>query len=133
MPADRPQAQATQIGHRFIEAFNLRDAEALVALTHPDIEFRPTMLVGSKRVYVGHEGLRAWVADLVASGAEHQVRVREVRMLGDERLIVLTEVLLDGETISPSAMVATLRDGKIIEAKAYLSDETTLKELDLLS
>jgi ketosteroid isomerase-like protein len=29
-------------------------------------------------------------------------------------------------------MVATLRDGKIVEAKAYLSDEATLAELDLL-
>ncbi len=133
MPAAQNQAQATQIGHDFIDAFNARDAEALVALTHPDIEFRPTMLVGSKRVYKGHDDLRAWVADLVASGAEHQVRMREVRTVGEERLIVLTEVLLDGEVITPSAMVATLRDGKIVEAKAYLSDEVTLTELDLLS
>ncbi|MGH2913216.1 MAG: nuclear transport factor 2 family protein, partial [Solirubrobacteraceae bacterium] len=122
----------TQIGHGFIEAFNLRDAEAMVALTHPELEFRPTMLAGSRRVYKGHDGLRTWVADLVASGAEHQVRVREVRVLGEQRLIVFTEVLLDGEAISPSAMVATLRDGKIVEARAYLSDEETLAELDLL-
>jgi ketosteroid isomerase-like protein len=132
MAAFERQVQANQVGHDFIAAFNLRDADALVALAHPDVEFRPTMLVGSRRVYKGHEGLRTWVADLIASGAEHQVRVREVRTLGDERLVVLTEVLLGGEVISPSAMIATLRDGKVVEAHAYLSDETTLAELDLL-
>jgi ketosteroid isomerase-like protein len=133
VPTFQHKVQADRIAHDFVNAFNLRDTEALVALTHPEVEFRPTMLAGSKRVYKGHDDLRTWVADLVASGAEHQVRVREVRALGEERLILLTEVLLDGEAITPSAMVATLRDGKIVEAKAYLSDETTLNGLDLLS
>jgi hypothetical protein len=90
------------------------------------------MLVGSKRVYKGHDGLRSWLADLLDSDAKHQVRVREIRALDDERLIVLSEVLLDGETISPSAMIATVREGKIVNARAYLSDEATLAELDLL-
>lgn len=133
MPIPEHQAQAERIGREFIDAFNLRDADALVALVHPEIEFRPTMLVGSRRVYEGYEGVRAWVADLVASGMDHQVRVREIRMLDAARFVMLTEVLLDGEVISPSAMVATMRDGKIAEAQAYLSDEGTLAGLDLLS
>jgi ketosteroid isomerase-like protein len=126
------QVQADRIGRELIDAFNARDAERLVALTHPEIEFRPTMLVGSRRVYKGHDGLRSWVADLLASGAMHRVRVREIRALGGERLIVLTEVLVDDEAISPSAMIATLREGKIVEVRAYLSDEATLAELGLL-
>jgi len=52
------RAQADRIGREFVDAFNRRDADGLVALSHPDIEFRPTMLAGSKRVYKGHEGLR---------------------------------------------------------------------------
>jgi ketosteroid isomerase-like protein len=126
------QVQLTRIGEEFIGAFNLRDAAGLLALAHEDIEFHPTMLVGSKRVYKGHDGLRSWLADLLDSDAKHQVRVREIRALDDERLIVLSEVLLDGETISPSAMIATVREGKIVNARAYLSDEATLAELDLL-
>jgi ketosteroid isomerase-like protein len=125
-------ARETEIGHLFVDAFNRRSADDLVALSHPDIEFRPTMLTGSRRVYRGHEGLRTWAAELVAGGAGHQVRVREVRSVEGNRLIVLSEVLLDGEVLTPSAMVARLRDGKIVEVKAYLSDEATLNELDLL-
>jgi ketosteroid isomerase-like protein len=125
-------AEADRIGREFVDAFNRRDADALVALAHPEIEFRPTMLVGSKRVYRGHDGLRRWAADLIAAQTEHQVRVREIRSLGDQRFLLLSEVLLDGEAVTPSAMVARLADGKIIEARAYLSDEEMLTELDLL-
>ncbi len=123
---------AEQLGHRFIDAFNRRDADAFVALTHPDVEFLPTVLVGQRAVYRGREGLRRWVADLVASGAMHQVRVRAVRRLGPERFVVLTEVLIEDELTSPSAMVAALRDGLIVHAKAYLSDEQTLIRVGVL-
>jgi len=127
------RVQADSIGREFVDAFNRRDADGLVALSHPDIEFRPTMLAGSKRVYKGHEGLRCWVAELVASGAQHHVRVSEIRKLDDRRFLLLSEVLLDGEAVAPSAMVAKLAGGKIIEDHAYLSDEGMLVELDLLS
>lgn len=125
-------AESGGVVREFVEAFNRRDADALVALAHPEIEFRPTMLVGSKRVYRGHDGLRHWAADLIAAETMHQVRVREIRPLGGGRFLLLSEVLLDGEVVSPSAMVAGLADGKIVEAHAYLSDEEMLAELDLL-
>jgi ketosteroid isomerase-like protein len=126
------EVQVNGIGRLFVDAFNRRDVEGLVALAHPEIEFRPTMIVGSKRIYKGHEGLRCWVADLIATDAKHYARVREVRMLEDQRLVVLSEVLLDGEVVSPSAMIARLLDGKIVDVQAYLSDETMLMELNLL-
>lgn len=53
-----------EIGRDFTDAFNRRDADGLVALADPAIEFCPTELVGSRRAYHGHEGLRQWVADL---------------------------------------------------------------------
>ncbi len=126
------ELSAEQLGQRFIDAFNRRDADALVALAHPDVEFLPTMLVGQRAVYRGHDGLRRWVADLVASGAVHQVRVRTVRRLSAERFAVLTEVLIEGDVTSPSAMIAALRDGLIVRAKAYLSDEQTLIRVGVL-
>jgi ketosteroid isomerase-like protein len=121
-----------QIVREFVDAFNRRDADGLLALAHLEIEFRPTMLVGSERVYRGYDGFRSWVADLVASPATHQVRVREIRVLEDQRFLVLSDVLLDSEVVSASAMVAKLADGKIVEAHAYLSDEAMLTDLNLL-
>lgn len=123
---------APALAQRFIDAFNRRDADGLVALTHPQVEFVPTVLVGQRAVYRGHAGIRRWVADLIASGAAHQVRVRDVRQLAPDRLAVLTEVLIEGEVTTPSAMVATLREGLIVHAKAYLSDEPTLIRVGVL-
>lgn len=121
-----------ELAERFVDAFNRRDADGLVALAHPQVEFVPTILVGQRAVYQGHDGMRRWVADLVASGAVHQVRVREVRQLANDRIALLTEVLIEGDVTSPSAMVAVLREGLIVHAKAYLSDERTLIRVGVL-
>jgi hypothetical protein len=130
---DSVDVSVQKLGHAFIDAFNRRDPEALVKLADPAIEFSPTGLVGARRTYHGHEGLRAWVSDLEESPSEHQVRVREVRLLEDERMLVLSEVLLDGEHVTASAMIARLNDtGKIVEAQAYLSDEEMLRRTGLL-
>ncbi|HEX7291960.1 MAG TPA: nuclear transport factor 2 family protein [Conexibacter sp.] len=123
---------AEELGRRFIDGFNRRDADALVALCHPELEFVPTMLVGQRSVYHGHAGLRRWVEDLIASGAAHKVRVRGVRVLDGESFAVLTEVVLDDEVVSPSAMIARTRDGLIAHVKAYLSDERTLVRVGVL-
>jgi rubredoxin len=121
------------LGHRFIDGFNRRDAEALVALADPAIEFHPTSLVGEGRIYRGHDGLRRWVGDLDRSAIKHQVRVREVRALDAARFLVLSEVLVDDEVLSSSAMLARLtEDGGIIEARAYLTDEQMLKKVGLV-
>ncbi len=122
------------VGYRFIEAFNRRDAGALLALVDPEIEFSPTSLVGTRRTYRGHDGMCRWVNELRESAIEHRVRVREVRALDDARFVVLSEVLLGGETISPSAMLARVSpDGLIVEAHAYLTDEQMLVQLGLLA
>lgn len=122
-----------EIADRFIEAFNERDADGLIALCDPAIEFHPTVLVGERRVYHGHDGVRRWVAQLVESGGEHRVRVREVRVLDPDRFLVLSEVLLGGKAITPSAMLARLGpDGGITEVHAYLSDEQMLIRLGLV-
>lgn len=123
---------AEKLGRRFIDGFNRRDAEALVALVHPELEFLPTILVGQRVVYRGRDGLRRWVEDLISSGASHTVRVREVREIGPDRFVVLTEVLIEGEVTSPSAMLASTRDGLIVTARAYLSDEETLIRVGVL-
>lgn len=131
MAADRPSTAA--IGRSFIEAFNRRDPQGLIDLCDPDIEFHPTSLVGERTVYRGHDGLRQWVSELRTAMIQHQVRVLDVRALDENRLVVLSEVLVDGEQLSPSAMVATLSQaGKIVEAHAYLSDRQLLERLGLV-
>jgi hypothetical protein len=127
-----PEVSFELIARRFVDAFNRRDADGMVALAHPEIEFHPTSLVGTGQRYDGHEGLRRWVAELSASGMQHQVRVREVRPL-DDGFALLSEVLLDGAHVSPSAMVARLnQEHVIIEARAFLSDAELLEHIGLM-
>ena len=121
-----------ELARRFIDGFNRRDGDALVELSHPRIEFLPTILVGQRAVYHGHDGLRRWVEDLRSSNAAHEVRLRSVLVLSADRFVALCEVLLDGELLSPSAMLASLEDGLIVWAKAYLSDERTLVRVGVL-
>ena len=123
---------AEELGRRFIDGFNRRDADALVALCHPELELVPTLLVGRHSVYHGHEGLRRWMDDLIASGAAHEGRLRAVRVLDAERFAVLTDVCLESEALTPSAMLARTKDGLIVHAKAYLSDEQTLIRVGVL-
>ena len=114
----------------FVDACNRRDEAAFVALTDPQIEFRPTAIVGTLRVYRGHDELRIWVTALRGSKLNHQARIRAVHVVDEQRVLLLTEVLLDGDVISPSAMMATISaEGLIVAAQAYLSDDDMLKQV----
>jgi hypothetical protein len=121
------------IGHRFVDAFNRRDVDELVALADPEIEFHPTSIVGGRRAYRGHAGLREWATELGIAEINHTVRVREMRPLDERRFLLLCEVLVDGELLSPSALLARVTEtGKIVQAHAYLSDEEVLTQVGLV-
>lgn len=120
------------VASQFVDAFNRRDADAFLALMDPAVEFHPTALVGARRRYDGHEGVRRWLGEVESSQMKHQVRVREVRPTEDG-FVLLSAVLLDGKLVSPSAMIARLgADGKIVEARAFLTDEELLVHLGMI-
>lgn len=116
----------------FVEAFNDRDADVLVALSDPHIVFRPTSLVGHRRTYHGHAGLRRWVAELDAIGADFQAHIREIRQLRPSGFLVLSKLRVGDELITDSAMIASVHQDRIIEAHSYLSDESTLVQIGLI-
>jgi hypothetical protein len=121
------------IAQQFVDAFNRRDADDLVALVDPAFEWHPSVLARGPRTYQGHAGLRQWVDDLARAPVHHQARVREVQVLDENRFLVLSEVLVDGEPMSPGAMLARLgEDGKLLEARAYLTDEPMLRRTGIV-
>jgi SnoaL-like domain len=122
----------TALAHGFVEAFNDRDADALVALAHPRIVFRPTTLVGRRRTYNGHAGLRRWVTEIAATGVDFQVHIREIRPLAPSGFLVLSKLRVGDELITDSAMIAAVHQDKIVEAHGYLSDEAMLAHLGLV-
>jgi hypothetical protein len=116
---------------RWAQAVNARDVETVIGHSHPDIELHPMQIAVSGH-YRGHDGLRRWIADLVASDLGHQVRYLGIRTLPDGRVALFGEVQLEGTPISPYTLLVTIRDGKVALTRSYLADEETLRLLKLL-
>jgi len=113
-------------------AVNARDAEALVSYSHPDIDSYPLQVAKVSGHYSGHEGMRRWLGDMEASDTGHNVRATGIRTLPDGRVALFGQLLVEGKEISPYSLIATLRDGKVVAMRSYLSDEETMEHLKLL-
>jgi len=116
---------------QWAQAVNARDVDAICALSSPDIDLHP-MQIAVNGHYTGHDGIRAWIRDILASGIGHNVRYVGIRTLPDGRVALFGEVTLDGVVVSPYTLVATIRDGKVALTRSYLATEETLRLLKLL-
>lgn len=67
------------------EAFNRRDLDGMLALTHADVEIEPR-LVGMEGGYRGHGGVRRWWSDLLEGFPDYTVEVQDVRAVGEMTL-----------------------------------------------
>ncbi len=123
---------AWEIGNRWIAGFNRRDPDALIELAHSEFEFHPTLLVGARRTYRGHDGLRTWLADVVATSSDHKAIATMVRGCSSGDFVISGDVVLDEEVVSPFSMRFRMKDGKLFRAWAYLSDEMLLTSLGRL-
>ena len=110
-----------RIAHAFVDAANRRDPEALIVLFHSDAEFRPSVLVGSRSSYRGHDGVRRYFEHLRPVDRDQRVRIREIRRISGDQFVVLTEVMVETEIASPAAIILRVEDGKIVEATAHLT------------
>jgi len=129
---DQGEDAVCELGGRWVDAFNRRDGDALIGLAHAEIEFHPTLLAGARRSYSGHAGLRRWLADVVATNLQHSVEASVVRRSAAGDLVISGTIMVGEEGVSPFSMRFRLKDGKFIEAWAYLSDEALLSSLGRL-
>ena len=120
------------------DAANRRDAEDLLAVLDPEVEWHPAMaavLEGEAKVYRGHEGVRAWLRDQEEAFAESRIDYSEIRALG-ERIVAIGRLRTRGkesgaELESPVGWVVEFKDGKVINAKAYLDPAEALEAAGL--
>src|ERR1700677_4178351 len=90
---ERREDAACEMGRRWVEAFNRRDADALIACADAEIALHPTLLAGGRRTYRGHEGLRLWLADVAATGLRHTVEADVVRRSSSGELVISGRIL----------------------------------------
>jgi hypothetical protein len=113
----------------WLDAFNCRDGEALVRLAHPAVAVYPTKLFRHQACYVGHDGLRQWIAEIVANDIPESVLVADVRRQSSGEILVTGEITVHGRRVSPVAGLFELQDGLVLSARSYLSDEQTMRHV----
>jgi hypothetical protein len=79
----RPSA-SERLGRGFVQAYNDRDLEAMLAFTHPEIVGNPSRPMGGG-TYQGHAGLRTWWEGMVARDDWYEIAVSAVQQVERRR------------------------------------------------
>jgi ketosteroid isomerase-like protein len=124
-----------ELSLRLVDAWNRRDVEAVLALWDPEGGWYPALEgITEGRTYRGHAGVRQYYEDLAEVLEEGHVEYPETHDLGDRVLGLgrawfrfASGVELDQET----ALLLTWRNGKCVEARAWLSHAEALQAAGL--
>lgn len=113
-----PAAWQRRIGDRWIDAINHRDADALVRLSHERVAVAPA--VPAQRTYLGHGGIRQWIADLIAADRGVHVEITRARVHTTGKLLLAGRLFADRNPPCLFAAALELRDGLILSSRSYL-------------
>jgi ketosteroid isomerase-like protein len=131
---DTPAHGSVALVECLFEAFGRRDADALLELMSPDIEFYgPTATVLNEgRCYRGHEGIRRYLSDAAQLWQSLEISPRTFREVGNH-VVVLGRVkarAADGlELDTPAAWVWRVQAGRIAWGCAYGDREAMPRSL----
>jgi ketosteroid isomerase-like protein len=118
-------------------AFNERDIEGIVALTHPEIVIELfggfADLMGGR--FEGHEGVRRYYTDWFATFETMRVDLEEL-LPADECTVAMTRLTAtaegsESEVEIPGAIVYAFEDGKIRRAGFYYDRSEALQAAGL--
>jgi ketosteroid isomerase-like protein len=129
-----PSERNVELHRRFVEAFNMRDLEAMIAYCDPSIEFHSTFAAVGGAVYHGHDGMRSWHRDLAEAWGEGiRIEPEAYFDLGEDTLafhILHGRGQHSGADVAvPGAGLLRWRDGLIVYLKAYTYREDVLSDL----
>jgi ketosteroid isomerase-like protein len=122
---------AVRLAQDYVGAYNDRSLESMLALMDPDIVSYPSRLFGPRQD-IGHDAVRAWWQTMAERDQWYEVVIRDIRVVGEDRVAALGQIHDHGEPVSSWGVVFRVRDGLIVESRSYLSDEDLLAELGLL-
>ena len=118
---------------RWVDAFNTRDVDGMLACVSEDVDFHPLRLSGLRSSYRGHDGVREWFRGLQSRRRDCQIAVSEVRSVGEGRVLVTGSLTLGGEMeVAPVCALHRIDDGLIAAAHQYLSDPDMIERLGLI-
>jgi ketosteroid isomerase-like protein len=124
-----------KLAHQVIDAVERRDADRLIELTDPGVEWRSAFAVTAGGLYRGHDGIREYVNDM--NDAWEIVRLRV-----DDEIGVGNVVLFVGrihyrgkgsgvEAESESGYVLRFREGLLVGFRPFRDPEKALAAVGL--
>jgi ketosteroid isomerase-like protein len=119
---------------RAYQAFKNLDAEALIAVADPEIEFG-TSAAAPGGTYRGHTGIRRYVKEIEgAFGHRWEAEIERVADVGPDRVILIARIFGQGRAGEPLelhvAHVWELRDGKLLRGTVYLDPHEALEAVE---
>lgn len=121
------------IASRWVEAFNARDIEGMLACLAEDVKFHPLRLGGCSGSYSGHDGIRLWWDQLNSDRLDHVIVISETRDVGADRIIASGSLnLADQSEIGSFCALHTLDGDLIVKLHHYLSDADMIEHLGLI-
>ena len=120
---------------RAYEAFKALDAEALIAVADPEIEFG-TSAAAPGGTYRGHPGVRRYLKEIEgAFGDRWDAEIERMADAGDDRVVVIARVFGEGRAGEPLefrlAQVWELREGKLLRGTVYLDPNEALDAVEV--
>ena len=119
---------------RAYQAFKDGDAEALIAVADPEIEFG-TSAAAPGGTYRGHTGVRRYFKEIEgAFGDRWDAEIERIADAGDDRVIIVARVFGQGRAGEPLelhvAHVWELRGEKLLRGTVYLDPEQALAAVE---
>ena len=117
------------------DAWN-RDPASILSYIDPEVDFNPGLLPpGEDTSYVGHEGVRKWIANVRDMWGTVMVELQETIEVGSDRVLAVARWRFEGrdgievEEELPTAF--TLRDGLVIRVDGFTDKAEALKAAGL--
>jgi ketosteroid isomerase-like protein len=119
------EADPREVIRRVVEAWNMRDLEAVVDLYHPDAVYDCSDRELNPDVYRGRDEMRRFTKEVDRDWASFHAWVDEIVQVDSERFISLMHSRGRGRASgieveeSDAATTWTIRDGKVVHAKLF--------------
>lgn len=117
------------------EAFKSQDADALIAVSDPEIEFGGSAAAPDS-LYRGHDGIRKYMDDIDgAFGHEWNAEIERIADAGEDRVVLVARIHGPGKGGLPLdlqvAHVWELRNGKLLKGTVYVPAEDALRAVGI--
>jgi ketosteroid isomerase-like protein len=120
---------------RGVDAINRLDVHAVLALTHDECVFEP-LRSQTEGAFVGHEGMRRFLADTAQTFELFKATYPDLRDLGDGRMLAIGTIRMRGresgvENDVLSAAIVEFRDGRMLGYKDHGDRQLALQAAGL--